>query len=329
MAREGRGKWGLGLSSGLCSYKRTTLIVCLLNIVIALYVLRSLYASLYVYSNNGNVVEYSPDQIRKMEESIRIRRASEPIQLLKLVKQLKHEFSKENSVVELPRAVKQRITDEVLQRLRGLKANANMSEQREAVERWRTERLEDAKKLAIVREGLNSTLSQEEAGILVRALESDWAVLSEDVGLWIPDEIIHQEHDDKPEGVEDIDMEQILAGRSLPPECHAELHTDYDGGAVRWGLTHHKESAADCCQACLDQAKNAKPHEKKCNIWVYCPSETGCYSPDIYEHKHMECWLKSSEKPRLNFRDRYSESYRSSHPTAPVRVPWVSGVVSL
>ncbi|KAK8643072.1 hypothetical protein V6N13_012388 [Hibiscus sabdariffa] len=81
---------------------------------------------------------------------------------------------------------------------------------------------------------------------------------------------------------------QILTGRRLPVECRAELHTDYDGAAVRWGLTHHKESAADCCQACLDQAKHAKPGEKKCNTWVYSPSETGCYSPDKYEHKHME-----------------------------------------
>jgi hypothetical protein len=40
-------------------------------------------------------------------------------------------------------------------------------------------------------------------GILVRALESDWAVLSENIGLWLPAEVIHQEHDDKPEGEEE------------------------------------------------------------------------------------------------------------------------------
>lgn len=87
-------------------------------------------------------------------------------------------------------------------------------------------------------------------------------------------------------------IEEILAGRPVPAVCNAELHTDYGGAAVRWGLTHHKESAADCCQACLDQAKRAKPGETRCNIWVYCPSEFGCFSPDIYEHKHQECWLK-------------------------------------
>lgn len=320
MAREGRRKWGL--SSWQCSYKRTTVVICSVNIVIALYVLRSLYASLYVYSNSENAVKYTHDQIRKMEESMRIRRDSKPVELIKLVKELKHEFSGKDSMIELSREVKERITGEVMQILRELRPNANMTEQREAVERWRQEKLEDAKK------GSNSTLSLEDAGMLIKALESDWAVLLEDIGLWIPKEIIHHEHDDKPEGVEDPDeAEQILAGRPLPPECHAELHTDYDGAAVKWGLTHHKESAADCCQACLDHAKRAKPGQKKCNIWVYCPQESGCYSPDIYQHKHMECWLKFAEKPRLNFKDKYSESYRSSHPTAPLIVPWVSGVV--
>ncbi|KAL6960288.1 hypothetical protein U1Q18_042605 [Sarracenia purpurea var. burkii] len=163
--------------------------------------------------------------------------------------------------------------------------------------------------------------------MLARALESDWNQLLEDIGLWIPVEVNNEEHDDKPEGAIDFE-EEILPGTQPPPECHAELHTDYNGAAVRWGLTHHKESAYDCCQACLDHARHAKPGEKKCNIWVYCPSETGCYSPDIYEHKHMECWLKYAEKPVLNFKDKYSESYRNSHPDAPVMVPWVSGVVT-
>lgn len=86
--------------------------------------------------------------------------------------------------------------------------------------------------------------------------------------------------------------EEIIPGPPLSPECNAEVHTDYGGTAVRWGLTHHKESAADCCQACIDQAKRARPGALKCNIWVYCPSEYGCFSPDKYEHKHQECWLK-------------------------------------
>ncbi|CAB4266393.1 unnamed protein product [Prunus armeniaca] len=318
---KGRAKWG-------CSYKKTTLIVCSINIVVALYVLRSLYASLYIYSDRDSrpTLEYTPDQIRKMEESVRIRKAAEPVELIRLVKALKKELSRE-VVVELPQPLKLKITNEIVERLKTLRPKANVTEQREFVERWCKEKLKEAKQLALETDASNSTILHEEAEMLVKALESDWTVLLEDMGLWIPAEIVNTEHHDKPEGEEEEELDQILPGRPLPPECHAEVHTDYDGAAVRWGLNHHKDSAADCCQACLDQAKRAKPNEKRCNIWVYCPSESGCHSPDIYEHKLGECWLKYAEAPKLNFKDKYPESYRNNHPSAPLVVPWASGIV--
>lgn len=34
-----------------------------------------------------------------------------------------------------------------------------------------------------------------------------------------------------------------------------------------------------------------------------------------------------AETPKLNFKDKYPESYRRSHPSAPVIVPWASGIV--
>lgn len=40
-------------------------------------------------------------------------------------------------------------------------------------------------------------------GMLVKALESDWAVLVEEIGLWIPVEVVNEEHNDKPDGIED------------------------------------------------------------------------------------------------------------------------------
>ena len=45
----------------------------------------------------------------------------------------------------------------------------------------------------------------------------------------------------------------IILGKPLPSEFHAETLTDYEGATIKWGLMHHKESAVDCCQACLDQ----------------------------------------------------------------------------
>lgn len=38
------------MARGECSYKRTTLVVCSVNIVVAVYVLHSIYASVYTYS---------------------------------------------------------------------------------------------------------------------------------------------------------------------------------------------------------------------------------------------------------------------------------------
>lgn len=42
------------------------------------------------------------------------------------------------------------------------------------------------------------------AGLLARALGDVWAELSEEIGLWIPVQIINTEHDDKPEGEEEL-----------------------------------------------------------------------------------------------------------------------------
>ncbi|XP_020231807.1 uncharacterized protein LOC109812291 [Cajanus cajan] len=333
-----RGEWRVQLHhkwNSICSYKKITLLVCFFNIVVALYSLRSLYASLYIYSGSvaRKIVVYRPDQIRKMEESDQIRKTYKPVELMKLVKEFEGEFSRENVVVELPRQLKKEIIDEVLQRLGSMNGSSKsmshsqrMAKEREAIENWRKEKLEELK-LADARGTSNSTIPHEEAGMLVRALQSDWAVLSEEIGLWIPTVVANEEHNDKPEGAEELG-EEVLPGRPLPPECNAELHTDYDGTAVQWGLNHHKDSAADCCQACLNQAKRAKEGEKKCNIWVYCPSEFGCHSPDVYQHKYQECWLKYAEKPKLNFKDRYPEWYRNLRPSAPGIVQWASGVVS-
>lgn len=324
MARGG-GEWTV---TGVVSYKRITLVVCFFNILIALFVLRFLYASSlhFYYPNNRNVVRYTSDEIRKMEESTRIRRSKHPSELVRLVKKLKHDVATAESSIELSPNVKGKLVDEILERLKRLEEKSNVTLVREAVETWRSEKLKEAKELIQEQNGVNSTMIVEEAGMLVRALELEWDVLSEEIGFWLPAEVHNEEHDDKPEGEEE--PEEVLAGRPVPAVCNVELHTDYGGAAVRWGLTHHKESAADCCQACLDQAKRAKPGEMRCNIWVYCPSEFGCFSPDIYEHKHQECWLKYAEKPKRSFKDRYSETYRNNHPKAPTIVPWVSGVVT-
>ncbi|MCL7024014.1 hypothetical protein MKW94_005327 [Papaver nudicaule] len=321
------------LGGGGClstSYKKSTIIICSINLVAALYILHSVY---YIFTSNNNTTnnalspyltgKYTEGQIKRMEESIQIREAAQPLDLINVVKGIRKELSRVERGVGLSRPVKQQIADEILQRLKELNKTASLSEQREALEIWRREKIEETKKLQ--KENSSSPSSAKDATMLKKALKSNWNMLLEDLGVWFPAEIIHKEHDDKPE---EEPEDNIIAGRPLPPQCNAELHTDYAGAAVKWGLTHHKETAADCCQACLDQAKKAREGEMKCNIWVYCPSENGCHSPDIYEHKFQECWLKQADVPKVTFQWKYTESYRRSHSTAPVFVPWLSGVTS-
>ncbi|KAM0831850.1 hypothetical protein ACQ4PT_065266 [Festuca glaucescens] len=311
-------------TAGWFSDRRVTVAVCIGNLVAALLVLRSLTSSFAPTPERVEVVQYTEEQIRRVEESIRIRREAEPVELVQAVKKLRKVFAREEKRRrELPLELKQRVSYDIVGRLHDLGDNSSSIQQREALEAWRVETLKDTKS-ASIQNTSNLGLSNEEARMLKRTLEFNWHALLEDIGLWIPVEVPHTEHDDKPEN--EPEEEEIIAGPPLNPQCNAELHADYGGAAVKWGLTHHKESAADCCQACLDQAKNAKPGEMKCNIWVYCPSEFGCYSPDKYEHKHQECWLKQDDRPKLNFKDKYTESYRDSHPSAPVVVPWMSGV---
>lgn len=106
------------------SYNNTTLFLCFFNLaIVALFVFHSLYASLSIHSTNVShkgmltntntnllirvffflqdkltistlisflvflvVVSYSPDQICKMEESVQIREASIPVELVKSVR---------------------------------------------------------------------------------------------------------------------------------------------------------------------------------------------------------------------------------------------------
>ncbi|OIT37709.1 hypothetical protein A4A49_09848 [Nicotiana attenuata] len=115
-----------------CSYKRTTIVVCSINIFVALYVLHS-YTSVYMYTTRNDTqraFRYTPDQVRKMDESNRIRKRLEPVQLIKLIKGLKEEFFIDEKVVQVPQQIKQKIADEILATLRGVNAGDNATAQR-------------------------------------------------------------------------------------------------------------------------------------------------------------------------------------------------------
>uniref|UniRef100_M1ADT3 Uncharacterized protein n=1 Tax=Solanum tuberosum TaxID=4113 RepID=M1ADT3_SOLTU len=150
-----RGKW--------MSYKRTTIVICTINIFIALYVLHSLYTSVYMYpfSDTQRAFKYTPQQIRKMEESIQLRKQLEPVELINVVNGLKNELLMDEKVQQIPEHIKQKITDEILVTLKGVNANEDATVLQDAVESWRREKLKEATEL-IHEKTSNSTISLKE-----------------------------------------------------------------------------------------------------------------------------------------------------------------------
>lgn len=283
-----------------CSYKTATMVICAGNLVVALYVLHSLLTPLYIITSSSlagpanDAHLFQEDEVKRMREAIKVRQASQPVDLIRRVKEIEEESYRKDVREKRSQSTTEKLAQELLQRLNEFKGDGDSIEQ-QALEEWRKKKLEEVKKREAMKASVNSSMHVEDTEMVAKVLETDWGPVLEKAGFSLSPEASSEDSsgkmlEDGPE-IED----GIIPGRPLPSECHAEPHTDYDGAAVKWGLMHHKESAADCCQACLDQAKNAKEGEKKCNIWVYCPFEPGCYSPDIYQHKHQECWLKQVE----------------------------------
>lgn len=320
------------VGGGRCcsSSKRTTVVFICVNLIAVLYVLRSLYSAYSILLSNPDFDQqdifsgpiYTKEEMEMMKESIAIRKASEPVDLIRVVQNIKTGITRGEKRWNLSQKVELELIHEILHRLDQLDQKAKNTLFQETAERWRDDKLRELKQVASVGTSAQGLV---EAKSLENALERDWGRLREDLGLWIPTGVVINNKYKEPE--EDLEDDFIIAGPALAPECNVEIHTDYGGAAVRWGLTHHTETAAECCNACLNQSKQAKAGEMKCNIWVYCPSVNGCFSPDKYVHSHQECWLKQDDTPKLSFKDRYSESYRDHHPTAPSFVPWMSGVI--
>ena len=99
---------------------------------------------------------------------------------------------------------------------------------------------------------------------------------------------------------------------ATPAMCGTEPHMDPQGHAVVDGRGHHKETAAECCEACATHAQK-HPNNKPCNSWVFCPLPH-CWSADNGNtHLFGECWLKWQSDPKhplYGQRGRYTEEYR-------------------
>eukprot|EP00242_Pyramimonas_sp_CCMP2087_P001695 CAMPEP_0198228062 /NCGR_PEP_ID=MMETSP1445-20131203/111713_1 /TAXON_ID=36898 /ORGANISM="Pyramimonas sp., Strain CCMP2087" /LENGTH=205 /DNA_ID=CAMNT_0043908311 /DNA_START=391 /DNA_END=1008 /DNA_ORIENTATION=+ len=125
-----------------------------------------------------------------------------------------------------------------------------------------------------------------------------------------------------------LNAAQEAVDKGISTKCNAVANLDLDGPAVAWGLSFRKDSAAECCEACMRHTK--QPGQAgACNSWVWCP-EAVCWAPDIWNHTYKECWLKVQDDfraPKVNHKGEFSVKFRSEHQTAPSHTPWIAGVI--
>ncbi|KXZ44208.1 hypothetical protein GPECTOR_71g569 [Gonium pectorale] len=76
-------------------------------------------------------------------------------------------------------------------------------------------------------------------------------------------------------------------------KCYTYEHTELWGDVVAWGTLNKKNSAGECCQACLDY-KPANPDDPACNVWVFCGDENKCGG------QYQQCWLKHLAHPEAS-----------------------------
>ncbi len=158
------------------------------------------------------------------------------------------------------------------------------------------------------------------------------------------------------------ESERVAASADMEG-CHATPAAGFGGEAFTWGMTYKVASARECCDACRAHAKACGPGEEgktyyrrkfegaeveekcgkilhskdagRCNTWVYCPTAIRhgglCWSNDVWNHTHGECWLKvqaDPSRPNAGAYGDYPAAYRKKHHTAPARVQWMSGVLT-
>eukprot|EP00198_Chlamydomonas_reinhardtii_P014045 XP_001703382.1 predicted protein [Chlamydomonas reinhardtii] len=78
----------------------------------------------------------------------------------------------------------------------------------------------------------------------------------------------------------------------------AVTNRDVEGGVVVDAdeAMLYTQTAAECRAACLNASSAG------CNLWIYCPSPSGCLSGGTYEYqrdmrRYRQCWLKTDRKP--------------------------------
>ncbi|KAF0935402.1 hypothetical protein E2562_032661 [Oryza meyeriana var. granulata] len=148
---DGQAPWRGGASASRLSYKNATIAVCAINLLATALLLRNYFSS---WPRIAGGHRFDSAQLRYIWESEELRRAMEPVDLIRRVKEIEQEAYGEHGV-STQEDTKQTAAVDVSKRLQDLRAGNDGSSQK-ALEEWRKRKMERARQRAIEKNGTAS-----------------------------------------------------------------------------------------------------------------------------------------------------------------------------
>lgn len=134
-----------------CSFKQITILLCVFNVLVILLLLQSLLTPLF--ERHASYQSHrSPEQLKYIKDAEEIRRAMEPVDLIKRVKQIQLESESGVQSQSEKEILRQKQATELSKRLTDLRSSSDQK----ALEEWRKRKIERAKKREPISIGTNA-----------------------------------------------------------------------------------------------------------------------------------------------------------------------------
>ncbi|XP_058101311.1 uncharacterized protein LOC131245703 [Magnolia sinica] len=135
------------------SFRNATILVCFFNLVAVLLLLQG-----FISVSNRRISRNQPDpgQLRYVMEAEELRRAMEPLELIKRVKEIQQEAYTEPETIVQQKSSKQTAAVDLSKRLQDFRA-MNDANSKKALEEWRKRKMDRARQREIEKNGTVST----------------------------------------------------------------------------------------------------------------------------------------------------------------------------
>ncbi|XP_039138382.1 uncharacterized protein LOC120275757 [Dioscorea cayenensis subsp. rotundata] len=133
------------------SFKNATIAVCLLNLAAAAVLLQSFFSSYHRFRSVPSH-RFQSDHLKYVMESLELRRALEPVELIKRVREIEQEVFADEPESEMQKLPKQTTAVDLSNRLKDLRST-NDANSLKALEEWRKRKMERARQREIEKNG--------------------------------------------------------------------------------------------------------------------------------------------------------------------------------